>query len=101
MGQASKTKKIFDGRYEIVGIVGRGSQSVVYRARHALVPTSEVALKVLLQTGKSDKDNRTLNEKLRKEALAMVSARHKYVIRIDDFHSIESLCYLSMEYAAE
>lgn len=94
----AKTKKIFDGRYEIIGIVGRGSQSVVYHARHALVPTTEVALKVLVQnSSKKGRDN--ISERLRQEALAMVSARHKYVIRIDDFHVIDTLCYLSMEYA--
>ncbi|MCB0355095.1 MAG: protein kinase, partial [Bdellovibrionales bacterium] len=36
-----------------------------------------------------------------KEALAMVSSRHKYVIRLDDFHSVGDLCYLSMEYAPD
>lgn len=94
---ASKTKKIFDGRYEIIGIVGRGSRSVVYHARHAMVPSSEVALKVLMQK----KDTQPNSERLRKEALAMVSARHKYVIRLDDFHSVGDLCYLAMEYAPE
>ena len=98
MGQAGKTtKRIFDGRYEILGIVGRGSRSVVYHARHALVPSSEVALKVLLQK----KETSSLGEKLRKEALAMVSSRHKYVVRLDDFHSVGDLCYLSMEFAPE
>lgn len=101
MSQAAKTKRIFDGRYEILGIVGRGSHSVVYHARHALVPSSQVALKVLVTPQKKAAEGSSLNDKLRKEALAMVSARHKFVIRIDDFHSIENLCYLSMEFAPE
>ncbi|MCB0339486.1 MAG: protein kinase, partial [Bdellovibrionales bacterium] len=99
MAQANKTKKIFDGRYEIIGIVGRGSQSVVYHARHALVPSTEVALKVLIDTGKKSSNKQSIHDKLRKEALCMVSARHRYVVRIDDFHSIDNLCYLSLEYA--
>jgi serine/threonine-protein kinase len=69
----------------------------VYHARHAVAPSSEVALKVLL----NEKDQKANGEKLRKEALAMVSSRHKYVIRLDDFHSVGDLCYLSMEYAPE
>ncbi len=97
MTQTAKTKKIFDGRYEILSIVGRGARSVVYHARHVSSPSSEVALKVLL----NQKGAGSSGERLRKEALAMVSSRHKYVVRLDDFHSVGSLCYLSMEYAPE
>lgn len=93
----SNKRKIFDGRYEVISIVGRGSDSVVYHARHAGSPTQEVALKVLL----SQKDKNSLVERLRKEALTLVSCRHRYVVRLDDFHSIGDLCYLSMEYAPE
>lgn len=100
MVQSGKTKKIFDGRFEIVGIVGRGSQSVVYHAQNALSPDNHVALKVLVNHGKSQSAAQ-LGERLRKEALAMVAARHRYVIRIEDFHSLDALCYLSMEYAPE
>jgi serine/threonine-protein kinase len=100
MVATSKKKKIFDGRFEIVGIVGRGSQSVVYHAQNATNPNNQVALKVLVNHGKT-KSNQEINERLRKEALAMVAARHRYVIRIEDFHSLDSLCYLSMEYAPE
>jgi serine/threonine protein kinase len=96
-GQAAKTKKVFDGRYEILSIVGRGARSVVYHARHVNTPSSHVALKVLIdQKGKNPSA-----ERLRREALAMVSCRHRYVARLDDFHSVGTLCYLSMEYAPE
>lgn len=95
--QAAKTRKIFDNRYEILAIVGRSKHSVVYHARHVMAPSTEVALKVLL----SRKDMQSNADRLRKEALAMVSCRHRYVIRLDDFHSVGDLCYLSMEYAPE
>lgn len=98
MTEAAKKKKVFDGRYEVLSIVGRGAASVVYHARHVGALTSEVALKVLLK--QNQKDGQTKNsDLLRKEALAMVSARHKYVVRLDDFHSVGDLCYLAMEYA--
>src|SRR4051794_32902051 len=94
---SNKTRKIFDNRYEILAIDGRGSGSVVYHARHISAPSSEVALKVLV-----DQKNETQNsDRLRKEALAMVSCRHRHVLRIDDFHSVGSLCYLCLEYAPE
>ncbi len=97
MATASKTKRIFDNRYEILAIVGRGSGSVVYHARHVNAPASEVALKVLVD----QKDSSTNSDRLRKEALAMVSCRHKHVLRLDDFHAVGSLCYLCLEYAPE
>jgi len=97
MTLAQKKRKIFDNRYEIVSIVGRGAASVVYHAKHLSGAGGDVALKVLL-TQKGDRSNAEL---LRKEALAMVSARHKYVIRLDDFHSVGEIAYLSMEYAPE
>lgn len=97
MALASK-KKIFDGKYEIVSIVGRGSRSVVYYARNIVDDNTEVALKVLTDNKKDKTPNQ---ERLRHEALAMVSSYHQYVVRLDDFHSIDSLCYLAMEYAPE
>lgn len=92
---SAKKRKIFDGRYEVISIVGRGLDSVVYHARHLSGPQQEVALKVLV----NNKAKNSMTERLRKEALTLVSCRHKYVIRLDDFHSVADLCYLSMEYA--
>lgn len=100
MAAPSKKRKIFDGRYEILSIVGRGSDSVVYHAKHVSPPQQEVALKVLLSP-KDQKDKLELADRLRKEALTLVSCRHRYVVRLDDFHSIGELCYLSMEFARE
>jgi serine/threonine protein kinase len=90
-------RKIFDGRYEILSIVGRGADSVVYHGRYITGAAQEVAIKVL-----TNRDGTTtLTDKLRREALTLVSCRHKYVVRLDDFHSIQDLCYLSMEYAPQ
>lgn len=97
MAVASKTRKVFDSRYEILAIVGRGSRSVVYHARDIIDGGPEVALKVLINR----KDNVPTSERLRKEALAMVSSHHRFVVRLDDFHSVGDLSYLSMEFAPE
>lgn len=94
MAQAKMKKKIFQGRYEILNIVGRGSCSVVYHGK-LLEDDKSVALKVLVN--KKSKEN--LSDRLRQEALSLVSARHKHVIRLDDFHSIGDLSYLAMEFA--
>lgn len=98
MAVAGKTKKVFDGKFEILSIVGRGAKSVVYHARHVNPPHQEVALKVLLN---NEEDQTPQTEKLRKEALAMVSSNHRYVIRLNDFHSVDNLSYISMELAPQ
>ncbi|NMC62065.1 MAG: serine/threonine protein kinase [SAR324 cluster bacterium] len=97
MADATKKKKIFDDRYEILSIIGRGSQSVVYQAKNVIEGGPEVALKVLI----NKKGKIPNSERLRKEALAMVSCNHRYVIHLDDFHTIGDVSYLSMELAHE
>lgn len=95
MNVASAKKKIFDNRYEVLSIIGRGSRGVVYHARNISEREQEVALKVLIEK----KGSTPTMELLRKEALALISARHRYVIRLDDFHSLDGICYLAMELA--
>ncbi len=97
MAEAAKSRKVFDGKYEILEIIGRGAGSVVYQARYIDNHESHVALKVLLS--KKNKDTLPLAEKLRREALAILSSRHRFVIRLDDFHTLGEVSYLAMEYA--
>ena len=88
-------KRVLAGQYEVLEIIGRGASSVVYRARYLERDQSDLAIKVLLN---KDELGAAAN-RLRKEALAMVAARHKYILRLDDFHSLDSLHYLTMELA--
>ena len=91
-------KNVFDNRFEVLSVIGRGVGSIVYHARYVDGEQEEVALKVLLD--RLDQVEGALpSDLLRKEALAMVSSRHKHVIRLDDFHSLGVTCYLTMEYA--
>ncbi|MCB0359178.1 MAG: serine/threonine protein kinase, partial [Bdellovibrionales bacterium] len=77
--------------------------SVVYKAR-LLDPVSTtswqtasvVALKVL--TG-SQKSNEESVRRMKREALALLSARHENVVRLYDYVIGDDLCYLVMEYA--
>lgn len=95
MAETSKKQKIFDSRYEILEIIGRGASSVVYRAKHVLVENKEIALKVL----NANKIQNKNSDLLRKESLALITARHKHTIRLEDFRSVGEICYLAMEYA--
>lgn len=95
----SEGSSTFDGSYEILSAVGRGRNSVVYRARKLnprTVREEIVALKVLLGNAKQRSFN---HKRMRREALAMLACRHANVIRLNDYVSTKDLCYLSMEYA--
>ncbi len=88
---------IFDNTYEIHAAVGRGRNSVVYKARklHGRGEGDFVALKVLLGNGKDPTAN---IKRMKREALAMLACRSEFVVRLNDFVTHDDLCYLSMEY---
>lgn len=101
----STRSAIFDDRYEILSTVGRGRNSVVYKARLVAPHVGQnpdvcadavVALKVLTASSRAPEAN---HDRMRREALAMLSARHPNVIQLHDYVAGEDLCYLSMEYA--
>lgn len=102
---SNKTKKsaVFDQRYEILSTIGRGRNSIVYRARllafnghRKIKDAAPVALKVLTGSPKQPEQNIS---RLKREALAMLSARHPHVIRMSDYVTTGDLCYLTMELA--
>lgn len=96
---------IFDQRYEVLATVGRGRNSIVYKARPLGSPAEGeshpdfVALKVLTGNAKNPQQNLL---RMKREALALLSCRHENVIRLNDFvvcSNGSDICYLSMEYA--
>lgn len=93
---------IFDGSYEVISAVGRGRNSVVYKARRLPGPEGQrigpeyVALKVLIGNAR----NPLIHfRRMKREALAMLSCVHKNVVRLTDYVTHGELCYLSMEFA--
>jgi serine/threonine protein kinase len=116
-------KKLFHGRFEIQTIIGRGSKSVVYRARVSetteefltratnleYTPNSKqlinkslltggltVALKVSLPSLTEESRNK---DRLKAEALALLSCQHRLIIRLYDVQVHDVVCYLALQYA--
>jgi serine/threonine protein kinase len=96
-------RKIFDERYEIVSIVHRGHDHVMYVARRLFNDETDawrtgrfasIAIKVRLERGSNSGITRNV-------AMAIVAARHHYVVRLYDFHSSGELAYIAMEFAPE
>jgi len=91
---------IFDDAYVVDSTVGRGRNSIVYKATRLpskvhKTASPEVALKVLTGSAKNPEANRA---RMKREAVAMLSCRHKNIVQLYDFVANKELYYLSMEF---
>lgn len=79
------------GNYRLAEILGRGGSSVVYRAIHRSIE-SEVAIKVLRQSGSPDMVKRFFHE-----AVAATQIRHPGIVSVFDYGQADGAAYLVME----
>jgi len=86
---------LFDGRYEILGTVGKGGMGVVYRARDRKLD-EVVALKVLRREMMIQDE--TLLDRFKQEIRLARKITHRNVLRTHDFGESEGTPYISMEY---
>jgi tRNA A-37 threonylcarbamoyl transferase component Bud32 len=87
-------RRIFAGRYETDGLLGRGGMAEVYRATDRVLGRS-VAVKVLSSRLAED---RAFVERFRREARAAASLNHPNVVGIFDTGSEGDLHFIVMEY---
>ena len=82
------------GRYEILGLVGRGGMGVLYRARdHAL--DRDVALKMMLVDFTLDP---SAHERFQREAKAVARLQHRNVVTIHELGEADGAPYIVMEF---
>jgi serine/threonine-protein kinase len=86
---------IFGGRYEIMGLLGKGGMGAVYRARDRQLD-EVVAVKVLRP--EVVKDDPTLLDRFKHETKLARKITHRNVLRTHDFGETEGTPYISMEY---
>src|SRR6185436_10248722 len=84
------------GRYEIVGLLGRGGMAAVYRA-HDTVLRRDVALKVLYPQYIGD---RTLIKRFEYEAVLAAGLDHPNIVPIYDVGEADGLVYIAMKLLA-
>jgi serine/threonine-protein kinase len=83
------------GKYIVLDFVGKGRNSVVYKARHCYLPNRVVALKTIMLsdqhgTDKSDDLHRRLN--------ALAQLEHRNIVRVYDVLVKERSIFLVLEY---
>ncbi|MEM6931118.1 MAG: protein kinase, partial [Myxococcota bacterium] len=85
-------------RYEVLGIVGRGSAGTVYHARmHGEGGFSkDVALKVLQPTG--ERDAADIAQRLRDEARVLGLVSHRAIVSVDALVQLDGRWTVVMEY---
>jgi HAMP domain-containing protein/predicted Ser/Thr protein kinase len=86
---------VFAGRYEVLGILGKGGMGVVYRANDRQLD-EVVALKVLRP--EVLRDDPTLLDRFKQEIKLARRITHRNVLRTHDFGETDGTPYISMEY---
>ncbi|HMP43028.1 MAG TPA: serine/threonine-protein kinase, partial [Roseiflexaceae bacterium] len=80
------------GRYEIIGLLGRGGMAAVYRARDTVLQR-EIALKILYP---QHSDDTTLSERFQREAVLAARLDHPGIVAIYDIGSFDGMAYMAM-----
>jgi hypothetical protein len=84
------------GRYEILGVLGRGGMGEVYRARDARLDRV-VALKVLPPTACADE---RMLRRFRREAATAATLSHPDLVTVFDLEEAEGRVFITMEFVA-
>ena len=78
-------RRVIDGRYEVVGVLGEGGMGTVYQVRHTTLDRV-FAMKVLRRELASDPD---LAARFVREARATAAVKHANIVAINDFGRID------------
>ncbi|MBP9839195.1 MAG: serine/threonine protein kinase [Proteobacteria bacterium] len=88
--------QIFDSKFELIESIGRGRNSIVYKAKKLDSNSqSEIAIKIL----PIREDAEECVSRMKREALVMLSCIHENVIKLHDFVAKDQYCYITMELA--
>jgi serine/threonine protein kinase/tetratricopeptide (TPR) repeat protein len=92
--QALAAGRVLGGRYEILGVVGKGGMGWVYKARDREIDRL-VALKIIRQDLARDA---TVLSRFRDEIVLARRVTHRNVLRIFDISDVEGIKLISMPY---
>jgi serine/threonine protein kinase len=92
--ESQEEPSLISGKYEILGLAGRGGTGVVYKVRH-LALDSIFALKVL---PREFRDNTEIVNRFHQEARVMARFNHPNIVRVSDVDKDGNTPYFVMEY---
>ncbi|MFO0807165.1 MAG: serine/threonine-protein kinase [Gemmataceae bacterium] len=90
----SSTESFADGRYELLGELGRGGMGVVYRARQVAL-NRQVALKMILAGSMASGEQQ---RRFESEAKAAARVQHPHVVPVFESGRVNGLPYLVMPF---
>ncbi|MBX7218881.1 MAG: SUMF1/EgtB/PvdO family nonheme iron enzyme [Blastocatellia bacterium] len=84
----------FQGKYQIVKLLGVGGMGRVYKALHVDLDTM-VAIKLLNANMSADRD---AIERFKREAQANAKIKHPNAVQVLDYGVVDGLCFIVMEF---
>lgn len=93
------SEQLFDGRFILGDVIGRGRQSIVYKAEQINPPTPRQKIVALKLVFGGNKDREGVLRRIRREALGMLASRSAHTIRLYDYVLNNEQPYLVMEFA--
>ena len=84
------------GKYEVLGVIGRGGMGVVYSARDPFIDRIVAVKTIRISAGNDLEEDQA--ERLRMEARSAGKLHHPNIVTIFDFGELGDLSYIVMEY---
>jgi len=91
---------LLDERYELLSVIGRGGNSLVYTARPTVDARLSRNLPEIVTVKIFSSSSSEILERIQREAMLMKSLNHPRVLKIFDYAATMELSYLVMEYAS-
>jgi predicted Ser/Thr protein kinase len=87
------------GKYEILGILGKGAMGTVYDGRDPIIDR-RVAIKTLTLPDSSDTEAQDELERFKREAQAAGRLTHRNIVGVFDYGETDTLAYIVMEFVS-
>lgn len=89
-----ETGTILDGKYEVLSFIGSGGMGSIYKARHVELGNL-VAIKIMHGRFAADPES---VKRFQNEARFIANLRHKNILSVYSFGTINGLAYIAMEF---
>jgi hypothetical protein len=89
--------RVFVGRYQVLGLIGRGGMGMVFRGWDPKLQRNVALKAVRVKEGKSAAEKEDLVEALRNEAVTIAKFSHPNIVAVYDVESAGDAAFIAME----